>query len=62
MGYCEIGIGVMTLAWSFIGFSASKLEEWRRIWFGYVVMEEVESARMYNKADSDILSQCVSAW
>ena len=75
MGYREIGIGAMTLAWTFIGmavrmaqdlgmhrnadgwrrpaqdrdpssipiFSASELEDRRRIWFGCVVMDQYVS-------------------
>lgn len=75
MGYREIGIGAMTLAWTLIGmavrmaqdlgmhrnadgwrrpaqdqdpssipiFSASELEERRRIWFGCVVMDQYVS-------------------
>ena len=75
MGYREIGIGAMTLAWIFISmaihiaqdlgmywnangwrcpaqnwdpsfipiFSASKLEEWRRIWFGCVLIDQYVS-------------------
>ena len=75
MGYREIGIGAMTLAWTFIGmavrmaqdlgmhrnadgwrrpaqdrdpsfipiFSASELEERRRIWFGCVLMDQYVS-------------------
>ena len=75
MGYREIGIGAMTLTWTFIGmavrmaqdlgmhrnadgwrrpaqdrdpsfipiFSASELEERRRIWFGCVLMDQYVS-------------------